>query len=40
MVNSGKLGNRSDGAMPVNNRQALSNDVTNFLSIDYSWLVI
>ncbi|MDN3030510.1 MAG: palindromic element RPE2 domain-containing protein [Candidatus Tisiphia sp.] len=35
MVNSGELGSRSDGATPISNRRALSDDVTNFSSIDY-----
>ncbi|WP_425360852.1 MULTISPECIES: palindromic element RPE2 domain-containing protein [unclassified Candidatus Tisiphia] len=35
IVNSGELGSRSDGATPISNRRALSNDVTNFPSIDY-----
>nr|WP_094648684.1 palindromic element RPE2 domain-containing protein [Rickettsia endosymbiont of Culicoides newsteadi] len=35
IVNSGELGSRNDGATPINNRRALSNDVTNFPSIDY-----
>ncbi|WP_157905669.1 hypothetical protein [Rickettsia endosymbiont of Culicoides newsteadi] len=29
------MGARSDGATPINNRQALSDDVPNFSSIDY-----
>nr|WP_284346805.1 palindromic element RPE2 domain-containing protein [Rickettsia endosymbiont of Oedothorax gibbosus] len=37
MVNSGEFGARSDGAMPISNRRALSDDVTNFSSIDYSF---
>ncbi|MCC8399381.1 MAG: palindromic element RPE2 domain-containing protein [Rickettsia endosymbiont of Culicoides impunctatus] len=36
MVNSGEFGARSDGATPISNRRALSDDVTNFSSIDYS----
>ncbi|WP_341763641.1 2-polyprenylphenol hydroxylase [Candidatus Tisiphia endosymbiont of Beris chalybata] len=36
IVNSGEFGARSDGATPIYNRQALSDDVTNFSSIDYS----
>nr|WP_284346757.1 palindromic element RPE2 domain-containing protein [Rickettsia endosymbiont of Oedothorax gibbosus] len=35
MVNSGEFGARSDGATPISNRRALSDDVTNFSSIDY-----
>ncbi|HJD57451.1 MAG TPA: palindromic element RPE2 domain-containing protein [Rickettsia endosymbiont of Sericostoma sp. HW-2014] len=35
MVNSGGFGARSDGAMPISNRRALSDDITNFSSIDY-----
>ncbi|WP_410521663.1 palindromic element RPE2 domain-containing protein [Candidatus Tisiphia endosymbiont of Xenochironomus xenolabis] len=29
------MGSRSDGATPISNRRALSDDVTNFSSIDY-----
>ncbi|WP_250311948.1 UDP-N-acetylmuramoyl-tripeptide--D-alanyl-D-alanine ligase [Rickettsia endosymbiont of Oedothorax gibbosus] len=36
IVNSGEVDSRSDGATPINNRQALSDDVTNFSSIDYT----
>ncbi|UCM86312.1 MAG: palindromic element RPE2 domain-containing protein [Rickettsia endosymbiont of Culicoides impunctatus] len=36
MVNSGEFGARSDGAKPIWNRRATSNDVTNFSSIDYT----
>ncbi|HJD56750.1 MAG TPA: palindromic element RPE2 domain-containing protein [Rickettsia endosymbiont of Sericostoma sp.] len=35
MVNSGRFGVRSYGVTPISNRQALSDNVTNFLSIDY-----
>nr|WP_275656715.1 palindromic element RPE2 domain-containing protein [Rickettsia endosymbiont of Culicoides newsteadi] len=35
MVNSGEFGARSDGATPISNRRATSDDVTNFPSIDY-----
>ncbi|UCM86348.1 MAG: palindromic element RPE2 domain-containing protein [Rickettsia endosymbiont of Culicoides impunctatus] len=35
MVNSGEFGARSDGATPISNRRALSDNVTNFSSIDY-----
>ncbi|MDN3030511.1 MAG: palindromic element RPE2 domain-containing protein [Candidatus Tisiphia sp.] len=35
MVNSGEFGARKDGATPISNRRALSDDVTNFSSIDY-----
>ncbi|MCC8399334.1 MAG: palindromic element RPE2 domain-containing protein [Rickettsia endosymbiont of Platyusa sonomae] len=35
MVNSGGFGARSDGATPISNRRATSDDVTNFSSIDY-----
>ncbi|MCC8372049.1 MAG: tyrosine-type recombinase/integrase [Rickettsia endosymbiont of Pseudomimeciton antennatum] len=35
IVNSGELGSRSDGATPISNRRATSDDVTNFSSIDY-----
>ncbi|UCM86328.1 MAG: palindromic element RPE2 domain-containing protein [Rickettsia endosymbiont of Culicoides impunctatus] len=38
MVNSGEFGTRNDGATPISNRRALSDDVTNFPSIDYSGL--
>ncbi|WP_425364624.1 palindromic element RPE2 domain-containing protein [Candidatus Tisiphia endosymbiont of Mystacides longicornis] len=36
IVNSGELGSRNDGATPISNRRATSDDVTNFPSIDYS----
>ncbi|WP_425360141.1 MULTISPECIES: hypothetical protein [unclassified Candidatus Tisiphia] len=36
IVNSGEVDSRSDGATPINNRRALSDDVTNFSSIDYN----
>ncbi|MCC8398815.1 MAG: palindromic element RPE2 domain-containing protein [Rickettsia endosymbiont of Labidopullus appendiculatus] len=36
MVNSGEFGARSDGATPISNRRATSDDVTNFSSIDYT----
>ncbi|WP_425360838.1 MULTISPECIES: hypothetical protein [unclassified Candidatus Tisiphia] len=36
IVNSGGVGARSDGATPISNRRAMSDDVTNSLSIDYS----
>ncbi|UCM86342.1 MAG: palindromic element RPE2 domain-containing protein [Rickettsia endosymbiont of Culicoides impunctatus] len=39
MVNSGEFGARSDGATPISNRRALSDNVTNFSSIDYNRLV-
>ncbi|WP_410520892.1 hypothetical protein [Candidatus Tisiphia endosymbiont of Sialis lutaria] len=29
------MGSRNDGATPISNRRTLSNDVTNFSSIDY-----
>ncbi|WP_410520897.1 MULTISPECIES: palindromic element RPE2 domain-containing protein [unclassified Candidatus Tisiphia] len=29
------MGSRNDGATPISNRRALSDDVTNFSSIDY-----
>ncbi|MCC8483743.1 MAG: DEAD/DEAH box helicase [Rickettsia endosymbiont of Labidopullus appendiculatus] len=35
IVNSGEFGARSDGATPISNRRATSDDVTNFSSIDY-----
>ncbi|UCM86390.1 MAG: palindromic element RPE2 domain-containing protein [Rickettsia endosymbiont of Culicoides impunctatus] len=38
MVNSGEFGARSDGAIPITNRQATSDNVTNFSSIDYTIL--
>nr|WP_275656724.1 palindromic element RPE2 domain-containing protein [Rickettsia endosymbiont of Culicoides newsteadi] len=40
MVNSGELGSRNDGATPISNRRALSDDVTNFPSIDYISIII
>ncbi|WP_157905693.1 palindromic element RPE2 domain-containing protein [Rickettsia endosymbiont of Culicoides newsteadi] len=30
------MGSRSDGATPISNRRALSDDVSNFSSIDYT----
>ncbi|MCC8416818.1 MAG: palindromic element RPE2 domain-containing protein [Rickettsia endosymbiont of Gnoriste bilineata] len=42
-VNSGGFGARRDGATPISNRRALSDDVTNFSSIDYTsmlWRVL
>ncbi|UCM93445.1 MAG: palindromic element RPE2 domain-containing protein [Rickettsia endosymbiont of Cimex lectularius] len=36
VVNSGGLGARSDGAMPIDNRRAIEDDVTKFSSIDYT----
>ncbi|WP_341748902.1 palindromic element RPE2 domain-containing protein [Candidatus Tisiphia endosymbiont of Sialis lutaria] len=38
IVNSGEFGARSDGATPISNRRATSDDVTNFSSIDYMHL--
>ncbi|WP_341748779.1 sulfatase-like hydrolase/transferase [Candidatus Tisiphia endosymbiont of Sialis lutaria] len=35
IVNSGEFGARSDGATPITNRRALSDNVPNFSSIDY-----
>ncbi|WP_425359977.1 MULTISPECIES: hypothetical protein [unclassified Candidatus Tisiphia] len=35
IVNSGEVDSRSDGATPISNRRALSDDVPNFSSIDY-----
>nr|WP_284346751.1 palindromic element RPE2 domain-containing protein [Rickettsia endosymbiont of Oedothorax gibbosus] len=40
MVNSGEFGARNDGATPISNRRATSDDVTNFSSIDYKILSI
>ncbi|MCC8484036.1 MAG: palindromic element RPE2 domain-containing protein [Rickettsia endosymbiont of Labidopullus appendiculatus] len=36
IVNSGEFGARNDGATPISNRRATSDDVPNFSSIDYS----
>ncbi|MDN3030928.1 MAG: palindromic element RPE2 domain-containing protein [Candidatus Tisiphia sp.] len=36
MVNSGEFGTRNDGATPISNRRATSDDVPNFSSIDYN----
>ncbi|WP_375329772.1 palindromic element RPE2 domain-containing protein [Candidatus Tisiphia endosymbiont of Nemotelus uliginosus] len=36
IVNSGEFGARNDGATPISNRRALSDDVPNFSSIDYN----
>nr|WP_275656744.1 palindromic element RPE2 domain-containing protein [Rickettsia endosymbiont of Culicoides newsteadi] len=38
MVNSGEFGARNDGATPISNRRATSDDVPNFSSIDYKSL--
>ncbi|WP_341748554.1 MULTISPECIES: palindromic element RPE2 domain-containing protein [unclassified Candidatus Tisiphia] len=35
IINSGEFGTRNDGATPISNRRATSDDVTNFPSIDY-----
>ncbi|HJD57512.1 MAG TPA: palindromic element RPE2 domain-containing protein [Rickettsia endosymbiont of Sericostoma sp. HW-2014] len=35
MVNSREFGARSDGATPISNRRATSDNVPNFSSIDY-----
>ncbi|MDR0774432.1 MAG: palindromic element RPE2 domain-containing protein [Rickettsia sp.] len=40
IVNSGGFGARSDGATPICNRRATSDDVTNFSSIDYSGIIM
>ncbi|MDN3030641.1 MAG: iron donor protein CyaY [Candidatus Tisiphia sp.] len=37
IANSGELGTRNDGATPISNRRTMSDDVTNFSSIDYRW---
>ncbi len=36
IVNSGEFGARSDGATPISNRRATSDNVPNFSSIDYN----
>ncbi|MCC8400034.1 MAG: palindromic element RPE2 domain-containing protein [Rickettsia endosymbiont of Platyusa sonomae] len=36
IVNSGEFGARNDGATPISNRRATSDNVPNFSSIDYS----
>ncbi|MDN3030308.1 MAG: palindromic element RPE2 domain-containing protein [Candidatus Tisiphia sp.] len=36
IVNSGEFGARNDGATPISNRRALSDNVPNFSSIDYT----
>ncbi|HJD64139.1 MAG TPA: palindromic element RPE2 domain-containing protein [Rickettsia endosymbiont of Sericostoma sp.] len=36
MVDSGAFGARNDGATPISNRRALSDNIPNFSSIDYS----
>ncbi|UCM85393.1 MAG: Rpn family recombination-promoting nuclease/putative transposase [Rickettsia endosymbiont of Culicoides impunctatus] len=38
IVNSGEFGARSDGATPISNRRATSDNVPNFSSIDYKSL--
>ncbi|WP_425364375.1 palindromic element RPE2 domain-containing protein [Candidatus Tisiphia endosymbiont of Mystacides longicornis] len=35
IVNSGEFGARSDGATPISNRRATSDNIPNFSSIDY-----
>ncbi len=40
IVNSGEFGARSDGATPINNRRATSDNVPNFSSIDYNKVTI
>ncbi|MCC8399174.1 MAG: palindromic element RPE2 domain-containing protein [Rickettsia endosymbiont of Platyusa sonomae] len=40
IVNSGEFGARNDGATPISNRRATSDDVTNFSSIDYTITLI
>ncbi|HJD64126.1 MAG TPA: palindromic element RPE2 domain-containing protein [Rickettsia endosymbiont of Sericostoma sp.] len=39
-MNSGEFGARNDGATPISNRRATSDDVTNFPSIDYNTEII
>ncbi|HJD57325.1 MAG TPA: palindromic element RPE2 domain-containing protein [Rickettsia endosymbiont of Sericostoma sp. HW-2014] len=39
MVNSGEVDARSDGVTPISNRRVTSDDVTNFSSIDYRYMV-
>ncbi|HJD56757.1 palindromic element RPE2 domain-containing protein [Candidatus Tisiphia endosymbiont of Ptychoptera albimana] len=39
IVNSGEFGARSDGATPISNRRATSDNVPNFSSIDYIWML-
>ncbi|WP_410520889.1 MULTISPECIES: palindromic element RPE2 domain-containing protein [unclassified Candidatus Tisiphia] len=34
------MGSRNDGATPISNRRATSDDVTNFPSIDYISIII
>ncbi|UCM85605.1 MAG: palindromic element RPE2 domain-containing protein [Rickettsia endosymbiont of Culicoides impunctatus] len=36
IVNSGEFGARNDGATPISNRRATSDNVPNFSSIDYN----
>ncbi|WP_425360753.1 MULTISPECIES: palindromic element RPE2 domain-containing protein [unclassified Candidatus Tisiphia] len=36
IVNSEEFGARSDGATPISNKRATSDDVPNFSSIDYT----
>ncbi|MCC8416540.1 MAG: palindromic element RPE2 domain-containing protein [Rickettsia endosymbiont of Gnoriste bilineata] len=40
IVNSGECGARNDGATPISNRRATSDDVTNFPSIDYNCFLV
>nr|WP_250311401.1 palindromic element RPE2 domain-containing protein [Rickettsia endosymbiont of Oedothorax gibbosus] len=39
IVNSGEFGARSDGATPISNRRATSDNVPNFSSIDYRSII-
>ncbi|MCC8483521.1 MAG: palindromic element RPE2 domain-containing protein [Rickettsia endosymbiont of Labidopullus appendiculatus] len=36
IANSGEFGARNDGATPISNRRATSDDIPNFSSIDYN----
>ncbi|WP_250311740.1 palindromic element RPE2 domain-containing protein [Rickettsia endosymbiont of Oedothorax gibbosus] len=40
IVNSGEVDARSDGATPISNRRATSDNVTNFSSIDYTSIML
>ncbi len=40
IVNLGEFGARNDGATPISNRRATSDNVPNFSSVDYIWDIL
>ncbi len=40
IVNSGEFGARNDGATPISNRRATSDNVPNFSSVDHIWDIL